>query len=72
MVLTEHPYKSYTNKTGHNNYFLVVCPIAQYGDACEYACGHCLNKTCSISDGICLEGCSPGFVGNRCLEGIER
>ncbi|XP_067677293.1 uncharacterized protein [Haliotis asinina] len=47
-----------------------ACPSGKYGLKCEAKCGHC-NGSCNIVDGRCLQGCTHGYEGPRCLRVIE-
>lgn len=52
-------------------FFSTECPIGLYGYFCDEMCGHCIDPTqCSSESGICLTGCSAGYVGPSCKEGI--
>lgn len=52
--------------------FRVECDGDTYGQDCSSTCGSCINDTqCHHIYGICLEGCSPGYHGLRCEEGIK-
>ena len=38
---------------------------------CSYSCGHCLfENDCNHVNGSCQKGCSPGFVGERCIKSM--
>ena len=41
-----------------------------YGLDCQEICGNCLNlKQCNHINGSCMEGCDPGFQGEKCVRG---
>ncbi|XP_046552084.1 multiple epidermal growth factor-like domains protein 10 [Haliotis rubra] len=46
-----------------------ACPNGKYGLNCAAQCGHC-NGSCDVVDGRCLQGCSHGYRGPRCLRVI--
>lgn len=46
------------------------CDGNKYGPRCSLNCGACINnKQCNHINGSCLEGCSPGFYGQKCDKG---
>lgn len=46
------------------------CNQGTYGKDCQHRCGSCINQThCHYVNGTCLEGCGPGYLGQRCDEG---
>ncbi|XP_046554705.1 uncharacterized protein LOC124264029 isoform X2 [Haliotis rubra] len=47
-----------------------ACPNGKYGLNCVAQCGHC-NGSCDVVDGRCLQGCTHGYRGPRCLRVIE-
>ncbi|XP_046582951.1 scavenger receptor class F member 1-like [Haliotis rubra] len=49
---------------------LVTCPSGQYGTRCE-TCGHCENRFCEKTTGVCLRGCAPGYRMPKCREGCN-
>lgn len=50
----------------HFNFFS-ECPHSQYGKACSFQCGNCLNPMpCNYINGSCHGGCSSGWTGDKC------
>ena len=50
---------------------LVDCIGGRYGTTCGEDCGHCTNNdVCDKSNGYCPSGCSAGYKGNTCQEGM--
>ena len=50
---------------------LVDCIGGRYGPTCGEDCGHCIsNDVCDKSNGNCPRGCSAGYKGNTCKEGM--
>lgn len=49
------------------------CPYGKYGVSCEHYCSeHCLGQgQCDVVSGSCLSGCSDGWVGEKCDQGIS-
>ena len=48
------------------------CLNNYYGQNCAENCNehHCSAGTvCSKSDGICPQGCDPGYTGDACIDG---
>ena len=46
---------------------MLACENGTYGYDCNNTCGHCTDKeTCSHTNGTCLVGCDPGYVGELC------
>ncbi|XP_053389204.1 platelet endothelial aggregation receptor 1-like isoform X2 [Mercenaria mercenaria] len=45
-----------------------VCKDGNYGENCKFNCsGNCKNSgVCRKTDGLCVDGCSPGFDGEKC------
>nr|XP_022291075.1 uncharacterized protein LOC111102569 isoform X2 [Crassostrea virginica] len=44
-----------------------TCPKGTYGANCNNTCGHCLGQgRCQLTNGTCLNGCEPGYIGNLC------
>lgn len=42
-----------------------------YGPVCSQICGACINSTqCHHINGSCLQGCDPGYRGQKCDEGL--
>lgn len=37
------------------------CPDGKFGETCVYDCGHCFNNSCNNTNGICEQGCLPGY-----------
>ena len=49
------------------DYTLLECENGTYGAMCLEACGECIsNQTCHFVNGICPNGCNPGFSGDLC------
>ena len=47
----------------------IECEDGFFGSDCTSVCGHCLNANqCHLSNGTCLNGCSPGYIGTQCEE----
>lgn len=47
----------------------IACEAGKYGRNCLQNCGHCKERDqCHYVDGFCVEGCSAGFNGSRCIE----
>ena len=43
-----------------------------FGKHCKESCGKCLmDEQCHHINGSCLNGCNPGYYGNKCTEGIN-
>lgn len=62
----------YTLQNGFIVTEFLACPLNTYGDQCLSKCGHCVgNITCNPEDGVCLEGCRDGYIGNKCNQ-IEK
>ena len=50
--------------------FCKVCDNGMYGEDCSKTCGSCINNIqCHHVNGSCLQGCGPGYKGDRCVEG---
>lgn len=50
---------------------ITECDGGKYGPGCSLTCGACINNTpCHHINGNCLEGCGPGFKGQKCDEGL--
>ena len=46
-----------------------ICPIGYYGQNCNLPCGHCAgNGSCVLTNGICFDGCLPGYTGLECRD----
>ena len=46
---------------------ILACENGTYGNDCKNKCGHCTDKeSCSHTNGTCLVGCDPGYVGELC------
>ncbi|XP_046557741.1 multiple epidermal growth factor-like domains protein 10 [Haliotis rubra] len=44
-----------------------ACKDGLYGRKCLKRCSeHCMDKTCDIDSGECLDGCEPMWVGDKC------
>ncbi|XP_071119356.1 uncharacterized protein [Haliotis cracherodii] len=44
-----------------------ACKDGRYGRKCLKRCSeHCMDKTCDIDSGECLDGCEPMWVGEKC------
>ena len=51
-------------------FFILACENLTYGLDCREVCGNCLNlKQCNHINGSCMEGCDPGFQGEKCVRG---
>ncbi|XP_062592941.1 receptor-type tyrosine-protein phosphatase delta-like [Saccostrea cucullata] len=42
------------------------CDIGFYGTNCTNRCLNCLNSACNAGNGICIQGCEDGYMGQRC------
>uniref|UniRef100_K1QM59 Receptor-type tyrosine-protein phosphatase zeta n=1 Tax=Magallana gigas TaxID=29159 RepID=K1QM59_MAGGI len=48
---------------------ITECDGGKYGRGCSLTCGACINNTpCHHINGSCLQGCGPGFKGQKCDE----
>ena len=46
----------------YSYYFFPDCDIYTYGEGCYGICGHChYNQTCNPVNGVCENGCDPGY-----------
>ena len=46
---------------------LLGCENGTYGENCNNMCGHCIDgEFCDHTNGSCLNGCNPGYVGDEC------
>ena len=51
---------------------LTECNANMYGANCSLSCGNCRGTDqCHHVNGSCLEGCDPGFQGDKCSQGIS-
>lgn len=51
---------------------LIDCKPGNYGANCEQKCSSkCNEYKCDQYTGICLQGCSPGYVAPNCAESNE-
>ena len=51
--------------------FFAECNNNKYGLNCSETCGKCRDfSQCHYINGSCLNGCDPGFLGERCNLGI--
>ena len=50
------------------NYF-IACENGTYGQECANTCGQCIDDFCFHTNGTCLNGCGPGYVGELCKTG---
>ena len=49
-----------------------VCDGGKFGKHCNESCGKCLNdEQCHYTNGGCLLGCNPGYLGLTCTEGSD-
>lgn len=49
--------------------FSEECDSRKYGEECQYKCGECKDmEQCHHINGRCLDGCEPGFKGEKCVE----
>ena len=47
--------------------YLIACENGTYGSDCNNTCGQCINdEVCIHTNGTCLNGCDPGYVGPLC------
>ena len=52
----------------HN--FITECLSGSYGVNCGGTCGSCRSVTyCDTVNGICPQGCKPGYKGELCQQG---
>ncbi|XP_078330826.1 uncharacterized protein LOC144624752 [Crassostrea virginica] len=43
------------------------CLQQNYGDDCSLPCSEfCVDGRCNSSNGVCLQGCQPGYLGSHC------
>ena len=43
------------------------CIQQNYGDDCSLPCSEfCVDGRCNSSNGVCLQGCQPGYLGSHC------
>ena len=50
---------------------LFACKTGYYGDSCEGTCSeNCKDGSCFRNNGSCSSGCTDGFTGSTCMEGI--
>jgi hypothetical protein len=48
---------------------LIECMLGKFGQGCEENCPlNCYDNECDYINGNCVEGCKPGFQGNKCKE----
>ena len=48
-------------------YILIACDGGTYGEICKETCGYCFQKdTCIHTNGTCVNGCDPGYIGDLC------
>lgn len=47
------------------------CPSIKYGKLCEKSCPEKCYGPCDLETGCCISGCSNGWIGEKCVEGIE-
>lgn len=50
------------------NYF-IACENGTYGQECANTCGQCIDDFCFHTNGTCLNGCGPGYIGELCKTG---
>ena len=51
--------------------FFTECKNNKYGSNCSETCGNCRDLSqCHYINGSCLNGCGPGFLGEKCNIGI--
>ena len=49
---------------------LIACDEGTYGQECKGICGNCLEgKSCSHTNGTCLNECETGYFGDLCKTG---
>lgn len=62
-------WKAISNKYGVD--YFVECNSGTYGKNCASNCSsNCLDgMVCMNSNGKCLRGCKPGFIGDTCDRG---
>ena len=49
---------------------ILACENGTYGYDCNNTCGHCTDKeSCFHTNGTCLFGCNPGYMGELCKTG---
>ena len=48
------------------------CSVGSYGNNCELTCGHCAGESnrCDSVSGNCSSGCTSGYEGARCDQGL--
>ena len=51
----------------HSLSCLIACYTGTYGASCNETCGHCFQEeSCLHTNGTCIKGCEPGYIGNLC------
>lgn len=50
--------------------YYLECKEGTYGDDCQHRCGSCINQShCYYVNGTCFDGCGPGYLGDKCVDG---
>jgi len=50
----------------------LACSQGRYGNNCSETCSNnCQYQNCSLVSGKCQYGCEPGWIGDKCKQGIE-
>lgn len=51
-------------------YLLIsACTSGFWGQDCNHTCEGCINSFCNATNGVCHEGCQPGYKStNTCTE----
>lgn len=49
---------------------MLECVFYKYGLNCGFDCGYCKDgKFCVVENGVCIEGCDFGWIGDFCVIG---
>ena len=68
----DHSSDPNSNRSIIVHFILTGCNTNMYGANCTWSCGNCRGKgQCHHINGSCLDGCDPGFQGDKCLQGIS-
>lgn len=50
----------------------LACTGGMYGSNCSVICGNCFeSQQCHHINGTCMNGCSRGYQGVHCTEGLH-
>ncbi|XP_067666941.1 uncharacterized protein [Haliotis asinina] len=48
------------------------CESGYFGNTCEEKCNDCVNGSCNITDGFCMDGCKQRLYGRECQSNCSR